>query len=1155
MQNHLINSSKGSTFVKNDKSEFVSVTDGFLAMFKIDSRDDIIGKKTEDVFNESVIEASADSDMRCLDSGISHYVIPAYKISDTERVMDLHVSKTTFCQDDKKYIIGTCVSTSSSQDEINRFNSRLKYFSELNDDVIAFSLIDLTTRELVVLRIRSREKKGKPTNILTHRPYDEFNDFMIKMIPDEKSRELYRENFSYDKLVEYSGSGIPAKKIIIPLDITNEGVITICQEFFFTINPYTRHLCVFLFGTDVTKDIEEKALLAQKIELDSMTGIYNHSASFQHITDYLASEEAAKDKQHALCIIDVNKFKHINDYFGHKTGDDVIIKIAEELKTLPTAITIYGRLGGDEFIVFVKNIGDIERLKKAIDGLLKRAQYTLIENKRELTVSISMGLYIFSDITENMDDIYIKADRALYEAKKIGGPAYFFYNDSLTSNSGKEPIGNPILNKRYNDLNAIYEEDINDDNVSYYLNLTQNKVVKHNIGVNAFSRKEDFDSVDDLFRFIVSSSKESPDFRKELSETVDRKYLILAAQRGDFVYEDAFRMIMHNLGNRRSKLASEKSIVLTSEFHKLYINTVINPMTRDVEAVLKLINVNIDHHLAIISDKTMNKNIDSIALIGVENRTIRLIKTYNANEDINVAHSYEAGVRYYAEQHLMDEDRHNLINAMSIETITKELEHSPFYSIPVDIFSTDVESQHKLIQFSYLDDGHAVIYGIMSNYSSQVDLEINSITGLYNRRGFYSRTRNLLNSNPDKDFVIIRWDIDGFKLFNDIFGMSAGDEILASIGNAMKVYTTDTSVVGNIGGDVFVICMEESKFNPDEMLEYITNLLDSLTEDYYFIFHMAAYKIKNKEDDITIMCDRAQLASTYIKRTQNEHFIWYKESMYESYYREQTILLRLRKALAETPDDFTMLIQPQYSLVNKRTCGGECLVRWTDSELGYVSPGEFVPILEKTNLITKLDMLIWEKACIFLNERIKSGKPVVPLSINISRCDFTEINVVKHLNELTDRYEIPHKYFFLEITESAYTTNADYITNIIRELRKNGYIVEMDDFGSGYSSFNNLKTAPIDTIKIDMRFFEFDDDNSSEYIKRGNIIVSSIIRLARELKLTVIAEGIETREQADLLHKMNCHIIQGYLFAKPITPEEFNVFLDDKKSLPPKSKK
>lgn len=1154
MQDYLIHSSQAATFVKNSKHEFIAVTDGFLKLFEIDSRDEIIGKQGESLFDADTFENETASDDKCLDFGVSHYLIPNFKIRSDSKVVNLHISKTVFVKDDIKYVVGTCVASLANAEDIQRFKTRLKYFSDLSDDIMSFSFIDLNTRELVFLRLRTKENDDKPTNILVHRPFDEFNDFMATMIPDETSRQIYKESFNYDKLIEYNNSGIPSRKIIVPLDIINEGVVTVCLEFFFTINPFTDHLCVFLFGTDVSKDIEEKNLLTQKIELDAMTGIYNHSASFQHITDYLNSE-ATKGSQHALCILDINKFKHINDIFGHKVGDDVIIKLADELKRLPSARVIYGRLGGDEFIIFVKNVSDIDYLKSSISNMINRTQFTLSENKRELTISISVGIYVFSDESEDFDDIYVKADRALYAAKKIGGPAFCFYSEDMDDKSTSTSDSNPILNKRYDDLSAIFEKELSDDDIAYYINLTQNKVVDLKFGSNAFSKRNKFNSADELFRFIVSSTKESANLRKNLTETINRNYLLLAAQRGDFIYEDGFNLLMHNLGTRRSKLDKDDSVVLTSEYHKLLIHMAFNPQTDETEAVLKLINKNVEHNLAIISDKTMNKNFDSISLISIENKTIRVIKAYGKNERTNIAHSYEIGVKHFADIYVSEEDRHNLCRAMQIETIVKELENSPVYSIPVDIFATDVESQHKLMQFSYLDDEHTTIYGIMSNYSTHVDLEINSITGLNNRRGFYSRTKSLLHSNPDKDFVLIRWDIDSFKLFNDIFGMLAGDEILASIGNAMKVYTTDTSVVGNIGGDVFVICMEESKFDPNEMLDYITNLLDSLTKDYYFIFHMGAYKIKDKNDDITIMCDRAQLASSSIKHTHSERFVWYKESMYDSYYREQTILFRLRKALAESPDDFTMLIQPQYSLINKKTCGGECLVRWTDSELGNVSPGEFVPILEKTNLITKLDMLIWEKACIFLSERIKSGKSVVPLSINISRCDFYELNVVKHLNELTDRYEIPHKYFFLEITESAYTANTDYIINIIKELRKHGYIVEMDDFGSGYSSLNNLKTAPIDTIKIDMRFFEFDDDITNSAVKKGNIIVNSIVRLARELRLTVIAEGIETHEQADLLHRMNCQIIQGYLFSKPITPEEFNKFLDSKTGLPVKGKR
>lgn len=1161
MQKYLTNSSKAATFVKNDKFEFVAVTDGFLELFEIENREKIIGKTDKSLFSERILKLSATSDETCLKDGLSHYYIPAFKTEQDNSIISLRINKTEIIQNNKKYIIGTCVPSKSTSEEISRFRTRLKYFSQLSDDISSFALIDLTKKELMVLRLRSNEEDGKPVNILLHRPLEEFHNFMTNMIPDEKARKLYAEAFSYDKLMEYSNSGIPAKKMIFPINIINQGTITICQEFFFTINPFTEHLCVFLFGTDISKDIEEKHLLARQLEIDTMTGIYNHSAVFKHINEYLQSDDNNKSKKHAFCILDVNNFKHVNDIFGHKVGDDVIIRIANELKKLPSEHTIYGRLGGDEFVIFVKNLINEDVLDESCKWLINQLQFSLVDNRREMLVSPSVGIYIFEDCTENTDDIYIKADKALYKAKEQGGPAYSLYNESNDTDVTSVDTNSASLMDRYEDLNNIFDNFSGEDNSLYKINLTKNTVLGHKIGKNAFTLKKNFKSVDDLFDYIITSLDEDKETIEDLSEILSRKYLTLAAKRSEFIYEDGFNLIMHNVGTRESELVAaslggKKSSFTSSEYFNLKISMSVNPQTQEVEAVVALTNANISHHLSIISDKIVARNYETISVIDTKNRSIRTIKSYMNYDRVNVEHPYDEGIKYFINSHMMEEDRHNAYSALKLSVVLKELNTKPTYSVPIDVFSTDVESQHKLLQFTYLDEQKRKIFIVMTNYATQVDFEFNTITGLNNRRGFYSRTRSLLAKYPERNFVIVRWDISGFKHFNDSFGMAAGDELLASIGNAMKKYINATSVVGNIGGDVFVLCLEEEKFDPNEMQEYISNLLDSLTKDYYFIFHMAAYKITNKDEDITIMCDHAQLALDSIKQTQNERFVWYKETMHKAYSHEQSLLLKLRKSLVETPDDFIMMIQPQYNLLQKKICGGECLVRWNDSELGSVSPSEFVPILEKTNLITRLDMLIWEKACQFLNKRIKENQLVVPLSINISRCDFYEINVVKHLNELTDRYEIPHRYFYLEITESAYTDKSDYIISIIKDLRKNGYIVEMDDFGSGYSSLNNLKTAPIDTIKIDMRFFQVDDNQYSEdVLRRGNLIVSSIVRLAKDLKLNIIAEGIETDEQAEFLRKINCPVIQGYLFSKPLTPEDFIEFIDSNPQIASKGRK
>lgn len=1136
--NHLTNASKSATFVKNANCEYIAVTDGFLEMFSIVNRKSVLKKKSSEVYDKAyLVKLSDSSDQECIEKGSSHYTIANFQTTEDGLPINLIVNKVCITRNKQRLIVGTCLPSQANHVDVYRYKAQLKYFSQLSDGILAFAFLDLTDRKNIVLRLRDG---NKIKNLLNNCPIEEFHESMQGIIADDKLRRQYKEEFNCDKLIEYYERGLPSKKMIFPISIPNMSSLIVCQEFLFTINPFNGHLCVFLFGTNVTDEVNEKTLLAQAAEIDAMTGIYNHAAVLKHISDYLEETINVPNLTYAFCIFDINHFKHVNDIFGHKVGDDLLIKVAEELKKISSDHVIYGRLGGDEFVIFVKNIISKDTLISNTQRLLSTLQFRLAEDRRELEVSASIGIYIFDNAEENIDSLYIKSDKALYSAKSKNMPCYCIYNDMEAEPKDipeENTSLNPVLSSRYADLLSSYENISNDSTSVFHINLTQNRIIEHKLGKHVFAPNTQETTADAFFKCLNASINASASTVKELSRTINRKFYLLAAQRGEYSFYDKFELYMND--------------DQCYEHHKMTISMAVNPINQDTEALVTFLNDNVRYYTSLVANNIMDINFDYAAIINVKDKHLRHLKVTGKDGIIpNERYPYNDAMSQFIKENMMEEDWRTASIALHLRTVINALRNTDVYSVPINIFSTDVESQHKLLQFSYLDEEHTIIHLLMTDFTAQADLEYNKVSGLLNRRGFFSHTRKLLNEYPDKDFVLVRWDIDSFKLFNGIFGMSVGDEILATIGNAMKQFTKDTTVISNLSGDVFALCMERKNFDPDYMLDFITNLLDSLTEDYYFTFHMAAYAIKDKSEDITIMCDRAQLAEETIKSTHIERFVWYNESMHANYYNEQTLLLQLRKSLTDSPEDFVMYVQPQYNIMNKKICGGEALVRWRNSETGITAPGTFVPLLEKTNLISKLDVLIWEQACKYLDERIKSGKTVVPLSINISRCDFYALDVPKYLNKLTERYEIPHKYLFLEITESAYTTDGNFIIKIIKRLRKDGYVVEMDDFGSGYSSLNTLKTVPLDTIKIDMRFFDIEkENNTTEFVRRGNIVVNNIVRLAKELKLSIIAEGIETREQADFLHKINCPVIQGFLFSAPVPPEEFSDMVDSKKSL------
>ena len=234
--------------------------------------------------------------------------------------------------------------------------------------------------------------------------------------------------------------------------------------------------------------------------------------------------------------------------------------------------------------------------------------------------------------------------------------------------------------------------------------------------------------------------------------------------------------------------------------------------------------------------------------------------------------------------------------------------------------------------------------------------------------------------------------------------------------------------------------------------------------------------------------------------------------------------------------EFLVYLQPKYELMSERIVGAEALVRWLHPQLGFISPARFIPIFEQNGFIYQLDKYVWEKTCQLLKDDIDHGRPVLPISINVSRIDLYSPNIVKVFEELIDKYDIPPKLLELELTESAYVENPQQIIEIAKELQARGFPILMDDFGSGYSSLNMLKDMPVDILKIDLKFLS---DTQGDDHGRGGNIMTSVVRMAKWLDVPVIAEGVETQAQVDFLRTIGCECVQGFFYSKPVPIEVY----------------
>lgn len=391
-------------------------------------------------------------------------------------------------------------------------------------------------------------------------------------------------------------------------------------------------------------------------------------------------------------------------------------------------------------------------------------------------------------------------------------------------------------------------------------------------------------------------------------------------------------------------------------------------------------------------------------------------------------------------------------------------------------------------------------------------------------------------------YCMIAIDILHFRLFNKFHGREMGDRFLRHIADELKrVRTEYGGVAGYFEGDNFCMVMP---FRPDLIQELWNGIAAGLTSQSSALGVLPVFGVSPVDDPelpLEIFHDRATLART---RAAARVPISYYDPGMESYLEEEMrLLMEVTEALER--DEFTFFAQPQCDIFTGKIVGAESLVRWRHPEKGLIPPGKFIPVLERSGMVHMLDRQVWERVCQWLRSWLDRGYQPVPISINISRIDIMSMDVPAYLGYLLKKYDLSPKYIKAEITESAYAEEDETIDSTVERLREEGLLVMMDDFGSGYSSLNMLKSISVDVIKIDMRFLEIGEDEE----QKGIGILESIVNMARMMGLPIIVEGVENLQQENVLRSMGCQYTQGYYYCKPLPIEQLEAVLADERRL------
>ncbi len=457
--------------------------------------------------------------------------------------------------------------------------------------------------------------------------------------------------------------------------------------------------------------------------------------------------------------------------------------------------------------------------------------------------------------------------------------------------------------------------------------------------------------------------------------------------------------------------------------------------------------------------------------------------------------------------------------------------------------SSQWQTQHIRVRLQRLKDKHERDIGFIIQMQDRT-LEANELfrehqlatrdplTNVYNRQFFYEQATEYLKAHQEEDFLIICSDIKNFKLLNEVFGAETGDTILIRIAEELRKRTVSGEIYGRLGDDHFALLMRRKDFRESVFAEAQNKLIRLEADATYPIYiYIGVYAVTDVNMPVSTMCEHAMTAISRIKGTYQKKIAYYDDILEDNALLEQELLSDFDYAMEQ--QQFIMFLQPQVT-EDGNVPGAEALVRWQHPKRGMMMPGEFIAIFEKNGMIAKLDPYVWELACRQLSEWKAHGRDDLYISVNISPKDFYFLDIYRVFTDLVQKYDVNPANLKLELTETVIAENPEQQQLLIEQLRHAGFIVEMNDFGNGYSSLNLLKDISVDVLKVDIGFLNKSSDEA-----RSREVLKMIVNLSTKLDMPVIAERVETEEQVKFLSEIGCHIYQGFYFAQPMPVEEF----------------
>lgn len=579
---------------------------------------------------------------------------------------------------------------------------------------------------------------------------------------------------------------------------------------------------------------------------------------------------------------------------------------------------------------------------------------------------------------------------------------------------------------------------------------------------------------------------------------------------------------------------------------EIIADLVSDPVSGDLEAFVYANGINEKRRLEQIGKKIINEDFAAMGLIDVVSKTVYGIKTLDS-KDVLKDYDLRAGVCYDEVSEktlrtlLSKSDFNDIKENIKLSNVLEKLENNLSYSITISIASEEEKSvSYYKISYSYLDFRKESIVVSCENITDILSGKMDVLTGLYNSSGFYEKVNLWIKNNPGKKYRMQRYNIDGFSNINGTYGYEAGNMLLRDIGKYMKKNNNENSFAAHLSSDHFARFCEEGTMSAEESYKMFLKDFENYPLKYPISIHMGVYDLCEPDCDSYTMSYKAHIALRSVKKDLSKYIAYYKKGLLQFTREQQLMLSEVETAIRE--QQFEVWFQPQVNYENGCIVGVEALIRWRHPSKGLIMPSEFIALLESSRQIALIDKYVLEKCCEYIN-RWKNEGILMPISVNMSRIDICDEKMYQTFLNILQKYDVSPKMIRLEITESAYIKDTKALIEAVKRFKKAGFVIEMDDFGSGYSSLNILKDLDIDILKLDM--FLISQIGSGD--EKSDNILRSVVQMAHLLNIAIIAEGVETKEQAEYLKAMDCLNMQGYYFEKPMTADKFGELIKNTK--------